>query len=141
AAALDAVIDPTTGEPVCHVSLTSFANLYPDCVPINMFGPSAVTPMAADYVSDDTSQDLITEQLVYTAGISGEAFSMPAGPVRVSLSGEYRDVSMKMESTTDPLARADCTGLRINCSPSMAAYFGYTNGSFNAKQDVSEVAA
>lgn len=140
AAALDAVIDPATGQPVCQVSLTSFASLYPGCVPINMFGPSAVTPLAADYVSDDTSQDLITEQLVYNAGISGEAFSLPAGPVRVSLSGEYRDVSMRMDSTADPLARADCTGLRVNCAPTMAAYFGYTNGSFSAEQDVKEVA-
>jgi outer membrane receptor protein involved in Fe transport len=60
--------------------------------------------------------------------------------VRASLSGEYREVEMRMDSTTDPLARADCTGLRANCAPTTAAYFGYTNGAFSAEQDVKEAA-
>ncbi len=140
AAALDAVINPATGQVVCHVSLTPSASRFPGCVPINMFGPTAVTREAADYVSDDTTQDLITKQWIINGGISGEVFMLPAGPVVASLSGEYRDLSTKMVSDTNPLTRADCTGLRANCLPSTPAYFGYTNGAFSAEQTIKEAA-
>lgn len=140
AAALDAVINPATGTAVCQVSLTAFASLYPGCVPINLFGPTAVTPTAADYIQEDTSQKLINEQTIYSLGISGDIFSTWAGPVRMSLSGEYRDLNTKQLSTANPLTRASCTGLRANCVATTAAYFGYTNGAFSAKQNVKEAA-
>lgn len=140
AAALDAVINPANGQVVCQVSLTAFASRFPGCVPINMFGPTAVTPLAADYVSDDTTQDLISEQVAYNFGIAGELFTLPAGPVVVSVSAEYRDVSAKLLSSADPLTRADCTGLRANCAAATPAYLGYTNGPFNADMTVKEVA-
>ncbi|QUT05743.1 TonB-dependent receptor [Sphingobium phenoxybenzoativorans] len=140
AAALDAVVNPATGRVVCQVSLTPFASLYPGCVPVNLFGPSAVTPTVADYITDDTSQTLINEQTIFNAGISGEVFSTWAGPVRMSVSGEYRDINTKQISTTNPLNRASCTGLRVNCLPTTPAYFGYTNGPFSAQQTVKEAA-
>lgn len=140
AAALDAVVNPATGNAVCQVSLTSFASQYAGCIPINLFGPTAVTRAAADYITDDTSQNLINEQTIYSAGISGDVFSTWAGPVRMSLSGEYRDLHSKTLSTANPVTRADCTGLRANCAATSPAYLGYTNGAFSAQQNVKEAA-
>lgn len=138
AAAIDVVTNPATGLPVCQVLLTASASLYPGCEPINLFGPTSVTRSAADYVTDDTRQTLINQQTSYTLGISGDAFSNWAGPVRVALSAEYRDVRAMNISATNPLTRANCTGLRANCLASTPAYFGYTQGAFNAKQNVKE---
>lgn len=140
AAALDAVIDPVSGRAVCQVSLTASASLYPGCVPVNLFGPTAVTKLAADYITDDTSQNLINQQTIYNAGLSGDIFSTWAGPVRASLTGEYRALRSKTISTAEPVTRANCTGLRANCAATSPAYLGYTNGSFSAKQNVKEAA-
>src|SRR5690606_26054684 len=54
AAALDAVEDPSTGRIVCNVSLTPYADRFPGCEPINLFGPTAITISAYDYITDDT---------------------------------------------------------------------------------------
>ncbi len=140
AAALDAVVNPATGTIVCQVSLTASASLYPGCVPINLFGPTAVTPAAADYIQEDTRYNLINRQVSYTAGISGDLFSTWAGPVRASLSGEYRDIRVSNYSSAQPLTRATCTGLRANCLPTTAEYLGVTTASFSARQNVKEAA-
>ena len=50
AAALDVVRSPTTGQPVCQISLTTSASRFPDCVPLNLFGPTAPTQAAMDFV-------------------------------------------------------------------------------------------
>ena len=141
AAAIDAVVNPANGQIVCQVSLTANASLFPGCVPINLFGPTATSVAAADYVTDDTRQNLINEQTSFTFGLSGDIFSTWAGPVRASVSGEYRDVRATGLSTADPLDRADCTGLRANCAQGITpAYFGYTSGPFKAKQNIKEIA-
>ena len=49
AAALDAVVDPATGNTVCQASLTN--SFYSNCVPFNAFGPTATTQAMVDYVS------------------------------------------------------------------------------------------
>ena len=40
-AALDAVVNPATGQVVCQVTLTASAGRFPGCVPLNLFGPTA----------------------------------------------------------------------------------------------------
>ena len=140
AAALDAVIDPATNRVVCQVSLTANASRFPGCTPINLLGPTAVTQSAASYIQNDTKSNLISRQVSYFAGIAGDVFSTWAGPVRMSISGEYRDVRLRNVSTAEPLTRADCTGLRANCLPSTAEYLGQTNASFRASQTVKEAA-
>lgn len=88
--ALDVVISPTTGQPVCRSNLAS-GN--PGCVPISLFGPGPISPAALRYFQvDDTSFARITQQ-VANASISGDFgafFALPGGPVQFSVGGEYR---------------------------------------------------
>ncbi|MDX1561745.1 MAG: TonB-dependent receptor [Gammaproteobacteria bacterium] len=47
--AADVVIDPATNEPACNVTVVS--GLYPDCVPLNLFGRGNASPEAVDWVT------------------------------------------------------------------------------------------
>jgi outer membrane receptor protein involved in Fe transport len=52
--AMDAVIDPLTGQPACNVTVTTrgTANpIYQDCVPINLFGAGNASQEAIDWVT------------------------------------------------------------------------------------------
>ena len=96
------------------------------CVPINVFGAGTISPASAAYVRADGS--LITKVTQKFAGgtVSGEPFSLPAGPVGVAFGAEYRKEASLDEA--DALTQA---GLNAgNARPK-------TIGSF----DVSEVFA
>lgn len=139
AASTDAVIDPGTGNVVCQVLLTEYADRYSGCVPINLLGPTAPSQGALNYIVEDTSYNLISEQTVVAASISGEPFSTWAGPVRMALSGEYRDQTSTIVSD-ETTTRADCTGLRANCVVGTQKWLGYAVGPYKAKQNVKEAA-
>ena len=47
--AADVVNDPMTGQPACNVTVVS--GLYPDCVPLNLFGRGNASPQAVDWVT------------------------------------------------------------------------------------------
>jgi iron complex outermembrane recepter protein len=47
--AADVVIDPATNQPACNVTVVS--GLYPDCVPLNLFGRGQASPQAVDWVT------------------------------------------------------------------------------------------
>lgn len=89
--ALDAVVNPATGQIVCRSSLSSPGN---GCVPINLFGEGAPSAAAIDYVTG--SQHLVAniEQQAAAASLSGEPFSTWAGPVSVATGFEYRKDSV-----------------------------------------------
>jgi outer membrane receptor protein involved in Fe transport len=114
AAALDAVVNPANGQTVCYASLTNAA--YADCAPLNVFGPTSASQAAIDYVLEDRHLEAHTKITDLVANISGSPFDTWAGPVNVALSGELRGTSYY--ATTDSLVtdRANCTGLRFNCS-------------------------
>lgn len=113
-AALDAVKDPATGQVVCNVSLTN-PGLYPGCVPLNLFGPTAASPQALAYVTDTTrsvATNVLDEE---SASLTGHPFALPAGPVQLAVSGEWRRARFDANSPISPNDYADCTGLRFNC--------------------------
>lgn len=141
AAALDAVINPANGQVVCQVSLTQFASLYPGCVPLNIFGPTATSRLAADYVTDDTTFNLVNKMTLVAGSITATPFSLPAGEVRVSVSAEYRKLTLDNDSSVEPTALSNCTGLRANCNASTPLYSGYLSASVSAEQNVKEAAA
>jgi len=137
-ASLDAV-PGANGSVVCYVSTTAFANLYPGCVPLNPFGPSATSQSAYDYISG-TTRYIMTNIMDDVGGsISGEAFQDWAGPVRVALSAEARWNSYGVNSNASPTAKVDCTGLRL-CSPSLVLWEQNTVASVQARNNVWEVA-
>lgn len=138
-AALDAVVDPATGNLVCNVSLTN-PGVYPGCVPINPFGPTAPSQQALNYVfgrietlTTNTMDDL-------SASITGRTFNDWAGPIRTALSGDVRRASFEMSSNSLPTNLVDCTPLRFgNCSPGGTTEFINTNaGRSPVHQTVSE---
>lgn len=55
--AMDAVTDPATGLPACNVTVTS--GLYPDCVPLNLFGRGNASAAAVDWVVGFETGDVI----------------------------------------------------------------------------------
>lgn len=112
--ALDAVTNGT-GQIVCNVTITN-PGLADSCVPINVFGPTAVSPAAADYITDDVNFRATTIQDDVTAGVSGNLFSTWAGDVASALTAEYRKTSYRSTANSTPNDVANCTGIRFNCT-------------------------
>jgi iron complex outermembrane receptor protein len=114
-AALDAVVNPATGQTVCRVTLTNAA-LYPGCVPLNAFGPTSVSPEAMDYVLQRTEFTAHTKMDDVTASVTGAPFNTWAGPATMAVSGEWRRLSYEALSNAQPGDKANCTGLTYNCT-------------------------
>jgi iron complex outermembrane receptor protein len=121
AAAMDAVVSPASGQIVCQVSLTSFANLYPGCVPLNRFGPTATTSTMYNYILVDTWNTTSQQLDDFSGSISGNVFDLPAGPLKAALNGEYRELTYNVAASPNALpGTVDCTGLRLTCVAGMA---------------------
>ncbi|MBB3954361.1 TonB-dependent receptor domain-containing protein [Novosphingobium sediminicola] len=113
-AALDAV--STAGGPACYAATqAATASAYANCVPLNLFGPSASSQAALNYIMDTTHYVATTRQHDINAAISGSPFSTWAGEVTAALSGEWRAQSFISQSDATPSMYADCTNLRYNC--------------------------
>ncbi len=116
-AAQDAVIDPTTGGIVCYNSTAAaialYGNVAPGCVPINTFGNNVTSDAANSYWSQTThfTENNIMDDVA--ADISGDIFKLPAGPVRLAISGESRWLQYSINSNASPTATVNCTGLRL----------------------------
>ncbi len=121
--AADVVTDPLNGQPICNVTLTTrnTANpLYPDCVPLNLFGRGAPSPQALDwvigfepgvqmnaqgflsatesmphsYVSSENKQRIIDiQQDVWEVSMDGQLAEGWAGPVTMAFGYGYREES------------------------------------------------
>jgi iron complex outermembrane recepter protein len=121
AAAMDAVVSPASGQIVCQVSLTAFSNLYPGCVPLNRFGPTAATPTMYNYILVDTWNTTSQALDDFSGSISGEILDLPAGPLKAALNGEYRELTYRVSASPNALpGTVDCTGLRLTCVAGMA---------------------
>jgi hypothetical protein len=80
-AALDSVVDPTTGKIVCRdpvwVSL--------GCVPLNLFGYHSITPAAAAWVNANVTENAKIQEQILSASTQGSVGSLPAGNPRLGL--------------------------------------------------------
>jgi iron complex outermembrane receptor protein len=133
AAALDAVVNPATGQIVCRASLTSSA--YSNCVPLNILGPSAPSQAALAYITQATSFEVKNTLNEFEGTISGSPFSTWAGAVDVAVTGQWRKQSYAITSDAVPTAKADCTGITANCN---ASTFLYPNPTLAARSKVSQ---
>ncbi|MFG6440359.1 TonB-dependent receptor domain-containing protein [Roseateles sp. LKC17W] len=113
AAALDAV--SSNGQVVCNIRVSN-PGLADDCVPLNVFGPSAASAAAIDYVTDTVRFGSTTTMNDVSAQVSGSLFSTWAGPVTAALSGEWRELSFSSTSSSRPGDLVSCTGLTLNCT-------------------------
>jgi iron complex outermembrane recepter protein len=78
---LDVVV--VNGVPQCRIQLLN-------CVPVNLFGTSTLTPEMANFLSVDTSTDDRFTRTVAGASLAGDLFELPAGPVATAFGVEYR---------------------------------------------------
>ncbi len=123
--AIDSVIDPSTGRPVCRVSL---ANPAVHCVPINLFGEGAPSQEAIDYVTGTPQQRGRTTLDVFGASLRGEPWELPAGPVSVAFGVEGRREAIDQRVGELDAAKAF-----------RSFNFSAMKGSFNVKEAFGEV--
>jgi outer membrane receptor protein involved in Fe transport len=138
-AAIDAVIDPATGQAACRVDVDpsavppttpfdipvsdqgvfSFTPGAGQCVPLNIWaGRSGVTQEALDFVlADNDNSTTELEQTVISGFLTGDTedfFTLPAGAVDFAVGAEYRDES----------ASATFSDLRLGVLPTESPFAG-----------------
>ena len=109
--AMDAVVDPTTGNIVCRSSLYNPGN---GCVPIDLLGAGRASPQAIAYVTEGTKTDFqANTQEAFEATVDGAMFGgRAAGSVQLAFGVDYRrnrlvqTVSDPTNPTNDPDYRA-----------------------------------
>lgn len=126
-AAIDAVIDPNTGNVACRADVdpTTEAQTTPfdipsydpgyfsftpgdnTCVPLNIWaGATGITQEAVDWVTVQEKDKVTLEQTVLSATLAGESseyFELPAGSVAFAIGAEYR--KEESEARFDPWQR------------------------------------
>lgn len=139
-AALDAVVGGD-GRIQCYAATQApTAAAYAGCVPLNGFGPTAITPEMFDWFTATTFFDMTNTIDNVGASIAGPAFDNWAGEVKFALSAEGRWNDFEVDSNADPGARVDCTGLRI-CNPALPLWAQPVLADVDASSNVWEVAA
>jgi outer membrane receptor protein involved in Fe transport len=98
----------------CHAALVN--KNYANCVPINLFGPGSVTAAAAKYVTGVTEYWAHTHMDDVNGSLSGAPLTLPAGPVNMAVSGEWRKLTYSQISNALPTDTADCNGIEYNCT-------------------------
>jgi iron complex outermembrane receptor protein len=111
-AAIDAITGPN-GTVVCRSAAAQASG----CVPLNVIGQVTVDPAALAYVepANGPRQRSRQEEHVVSFNLSGEPFSLWAGPVAIATGAEYRNESYV--TTADPYGN----GVTAD-SPNSAAY-------------------
>ena len=134
-AALDVVAGPG-GSPVCRVTLTN-PGLYPGCAPINAFG--ALNGQSLAYAQLNTY--ITTTNTMDDVGgtVSGDIWSLPAGPVVAALTAEYRNMGVANATPFPSNTKADCTGLVYNCTQGGPYYNLNTTIPFSKTEGIGEV--
>jgi len=95
------------------------------CVPINLFGEGAITPEAAAWIRADLHQNLTIRQYTGQAFVTGDLFTLPAGPVGAAFGIDWRRDSQSLRG--DVLSQAGgTTGNAVpNFAGSISAIEGY----------------
>ena len=94
--AIDAILDPLTGQIVCNPA----NNPVSGCIPISLFGPGPVTPQQLAYFRTNTDSSAKIEQQVVSASISGDFgrfLELPGGSIKFAVGGEYRRESSRFD--------------------------------------------
>jgi outer membrane receptor protein involved in Fe transport len=138
-AALNATINPASGQVVCSSTLTN-PTANPGCVPLNPFGPTAASPSATNYITGDTHYTAVYDLYDANAQISGPLFNTWAGPVVSALSLEWHQLTFQSSTDAPSSELQNCTGLPYNCSPTSVVWQNSLQGSPQVHQTVSEAA-
>ncbi|MEE9381196.1 MAG: TonB-dependent receptor plug domain-containing protein, partial [Hyphomonadaceae bacterium] len=100
--AIDVISDPVSGDPICRDPAAVVAG----CTPLVVLGRNGpLTQAQRDYVLHTKSTDLIIDQTVLGGQVTGDLYSLPAGPIGAAVGFEYRDESISFRD--DPLNQAN----------------------------------
>lgn len=90
--ALDAVVDPDTGNIVCAETLEDNPNpIAEGCAPMNLFGINNLSQEAIDYVWRPVPENFDYKQHVFSASVQGElSEGWGAGPIGTAAGFDYR---------------------------------------------------
>jgi outer membrane receptor protein involved in Fe transport len=139
-AAQDAVQLPN-GNVACYAATQAATKAqYANCVPVNPFGPTAISQSAFNYIFETTAFHETDTLDNFGGAISGDVFEgWGAGAITAALSGEMRFNAYDIGSNVPSSTFVDCTGLRI-CNPALPSYAQPILQSIHASQNVWEVA-
>jgi outer membrane receptor protein involved in Fe transport len=139
-AAQDAVQLPN-GNVACYAATQAATKAqYANCVPINPFGPTAISQSAFNYMFETTAFHETDTLDNFGGAISGDVFSgWGAGAITAALSGEMRFNAYDIGSNVPSSTFVDCTGLRI-CNPLLPSYAQPILQGVHATQNVWEMA-
>ncbi|KEY99581.1 hypothetical protein AI27_02705 [Sphingomonas sp. BHC-A] len=129
--AVDAVINPATGQPVCRVTLQNPGSSNPDisgCVPVNLFGAGAINQAAQAYYLGNSWQSSVQREKVFYLNLKGSPFTTWAGDVSLAAGAEYRTEQTVLTSDPDSAA---ARWRSINAQP--------FSGKYNVKEVYGEV--
>jgi iron complex outermembrane receptor protein len=99
-AALDAVVDPATGNTVCRSSIAT-PGAFPGCQPLNLLGSGNSSAAAQSYIFGNTSWQAKNKMDDFGANLTGTLFEGWAGPIKTAVGFEYRRQSLKV-TTSEP---------------------------------------
>ncbi|HTN14389.1 MAG TPA: TonB-dependent receptor [Sphingomonadaceae bacterium] len=91
------VITDTNGDPICANEAARKAG----CVPFNIFA-NEISDEARDYILHTRRYKALNSLVSFGGQIQGDAFELPAGPVRLAAGAEYRKEGLK--TIDDPLS-------------------------------------
>ncbi|NBB63636.1 TonB-dependent receptor [Pseudomonas sp. ODNR1LW] len=69
----------------------SMTQIFPGCVPVNLFGAGTITPEAANFIRLNFADTSIFERQNVTLNVTGTVMELPAGPLSVAFGAEYRE--------------------------------------------------
>jgi len=120
-AAEDAV-RTSSGNVACYAATqAATAAQYADCVPINPFGPNAVTWDAFNYMFQTTKFNETNVLNDMGGSIAGKVSDNWAGPITAALSAEMRFADYDIGTNVPSSTAVDCTGLRL-CNASLPLF-------------------
>jgi len=139
--AVDAVRN-TNGEIVCNITLTH-PGLLDDCIPLNLFAAGSASLQARDWIMGDSIWSTRNRMDYLAFDMAGDVIKLPAGALSLAGGVEYRQLSMRQTSNSDPVQRpTDYTGLRF--APAGLARFyqpnvGEISGEYQVREAYAEV--
>ena len=118
------------------------AAAYPNCEPLNPFGPSANTQSSFDAATDNIGYKNINILDDMGASIRGDIYEgWGAGPIKGAVDIEYRNFSLETTSAYSPTAKVDCTYQNpLVCSTSPALWNGTVGAMPQTSENVKEAA-
>lgn len=103
--AIDAVVDPATGQITCRSLLSpdpAVRAAAAGCVPLNIIGINRFSPEAKAYTYGTSEQDMTLQQHIVAANLRGDLVDLWAGPLSFAAGAEYR--RDMINGTTDPVS-------------------------------------